>query len=405
MRHLIALVSAVALVACEAVAPTLPSSSPLSGYYATPTASPSPTPAPTPVPTAGIDVVTAAAIPRAFHYFSSGQGDGFRILLWDEEGGKPPVEVLRSGRLLAGAGPDVRSDAFSASADGRVLVVMRRLAERQLTYSVVRPETGEIRALLSGSDLGPPVVSPDGARVAFARVSDDPAVNGLWLFAIAPGAPPPARLVSDAPQRVGSPPQPIAWSDDGKWLAISPVLGPGGTEVGVVDPAAGETRFDAIANAFTGGRARVLGLGDTVDWRAGERALLITSSRDAFGGRTEVYTADVTTGAVRSLYLPGGDAVVAGATWHPSLDRYAVIEGRFGAGAGASQAVWVRRLDGQAAKVAELRFLSPPWWSRDGTKLFSVLGGDDSTGSISNHLGTGGGTIFCTRGGDKPPCP
>lgn len=352
-------------------------------------------------------VTAVGPIPRAFHYFSSGQGEGFRILLFDEDGAKPPVEVLHSGRILAEAGPAVRSDAFGVSADGRVLVVMRRLAEQQITFSVVRPETGEIRALLSGPDLGPPVVSPDGQRVAFARVSDDPAINGLWVFAIAPGQPgipPPARLVRDAPQRIGSPPEPVAWSDDGKWLAISPVLGPGGTEVGVVDPAAGETRFDATANAFVGGRARVLGPGDTVDWRAGERALLITSSRDAFGGRTEVYTADVTTGAIRSLYVPGGDATLQGATWHPSLDRFAVIEGRFGAGAFASHTVWVRRVDGQATNVAESAFLSPPWWSRDGTRLFSIVGGDDSTGLISNLLGTGGGTIFCKRGGTKPPC-
>jgi len=221
---------------------------------------------------------------------------------------------------------------------------------------------------------------------------------------VAPGGPPPSRLVTDDLQRVGSPPQPIAWSDDGRWLAISPVLGEGGAEVAVVDPDAGETRFSAAANAFTGGRARVLGPGYAVDWRAGEHQLLVTSSRDAFGGRSEIYAADVTTGATRSLYRPVGDSTLAAAVMHPALDRYAVLESPFARGPGTPTPIWLRRIDGSATKVAESAFFSPPWWSRDGTKLFVIVGGDDSTGYISNLLGTGGGTVFCQRGGTKPPC-
>ncbi|MDP9245844.1 MAG: hypothetical protein M3O64_04250, partial [Chloroflexota bacterium] len=329
----------------------------------------------------------------------------FRILLFDEERSDPPVVVLTSGRVPAASGPAVRSETFTVSADGRVIVLMRRLSEQQTTYYVLRPDAGELRALLSGPDLGPPVVSADGQRIAFARRSDDPAVNGLWLFAIAAGAPSPGRLVTDQPQRVGSPPQPLAWSADAKWLAISPVLGPGGTEVAVVDPAAGETRFNAATNAFVGGRARVLGLGYAVDWRGGERNLLVTSSRDAFGGLTEIYTADVTTGTTRVLYRPtASDAILGPAAMHPALDRYVVREGAGGRGPGAPNTMWVRQLDGSARSVAESAFLSDPWWSRDGTRLFSVTGGDDSTGAISNFLGTGGGTPFCRRGGDPPRC-
>jgi hypothetical protein len=369
---------------------------------ATPTGSPSPSASPS--ATAGpINLASRVAIPPSFRYFSVGQGEGFRILLFDEDGTSAPIEVLRSGPLPAPSGPDVRSDAFSASADGRVIVVMRRLSEQRSTYSVVRPETGEVRALLSGVDLGPPVVSADGQRIAFARRSDDPAVNGLWLLAVT-GAAAPTRLVNDDAQRVGSPPEPLAWSDDAKWLAISPALGPGGTEVAVVDPAAGETRFSALTNVFVGGSGRVLGSGYAVDWRAGEHALLITSARGAFGGRTYVYTAEVTSGPVRMLYAPAPDVVLGPATWHPSLDRYAITERPMAGGVAAPIAIWVRRLDGSGTKVAESPFLSPPWWSRDGTKLFSITGGDDSTGSITNLLGTGGGTIFCRRGGTPPRC-
>ena len=384
---------------------TVTSPSPLSSFIATATPSP-----PTLLPTLSpgpLNVATAVGtIPRSFHYFSVGQGESFRILLFDEERAQPPVVVLTSGRPPVPARPDVISEAFTVSADGRVVVLMRRLSEQQTVYYVLRPETGEVGALLSGGDLGPPVVTTDGARIAFARKSEDPAVNGLWLFAIAANPPAPIRLVTDnPPQRVGSPPQPLAWSPDGKWLAISPSLGEGGTEVGVVDPAAGETRFDAATNAFVGGRARVLGLGDAVDWRGGERNLLVTSSHDSFGGKTEVYTADVTTGTTRTLYtMPPGDPILGPAIWHPSLDRYAITEHDRAFRPGTPTAVWVRHLDGSAAKVAESPFLAPPWWSRDGTKLFSLQGGDDSTGYIADLLGTGGGTVFCKRSGSAPPC-
>ena len=351
-----------------------------------------------------VNVATAVgAIPRSFHYFSTGQGESFRILLFDEDKTQPPVAVLTSGRPPVPAGPDVRSDAFTASADGRVIVVMRRLSEQQTTYYVLRPETGDLRTLLSGADLGAPVISTDGQRIAFARLSDDPAINGLWLLAVA-GSASPTRLVSDAVQRVGSPPEPLAWSDDGKWLAISPVLGPGGVEVAVVDPTAGETHFNATTNIFQGGSARVLGSGYAVDWQAGEHGLLITSTRDFMGGRTYIYAADVVGGSTRTLYAPSGDVTLGPAVWHPSLDRYAITERPVVGGPGTPMAVWVRRLDGTATKLAESPFLSPPWWSRDGTKLFSITGGDDSTGGISNLLGTGGGTTFCLRGGTPPRC-
>jgi hypothetical protein len=378
---------------------------------ASPSSSATPTPSPTPIATASptesprpLNMTTAVGtIPRSFHYFSVGQGESFRILLFDEDRAVSPVVVLTSGRPPVAPGPDVPSEAFSVSADGRVIVLMRWLSEQQASYFVLRPETGELRTLLSGAGLGPPVLSADGQRVAFARTSEDPAVNGLWLLAVA-GAASPTRLVSDVPQRVGSPPQPLAWSDDGSWLAIAPSLGEGGDQVGVVDPTAGETHFNATTNTFEGGRARVLGPGYAVDWRAGEHAVLITSTRSLFGGRTFIYTVDVAGSPTRTLYAPTGDVVLGPAVWHPSLDRYVTSERPVVGGLDKPITIWVRRLDGTATKVAESAFLSSPWWSRDGTKLFSITGGDDSTGGISNLLGTGGGAAFCKRGGTVGAC-
>ena len=410
MRRLalgVAIGLAAACVPAPSVTVTSPSS--LSSFHATPRPSP-PTPSPTESP-GPLNVASAiGTVPTSFHYFSTGQGESFRILLFDEERAQPPVVVLTSGRQPVAAAPDVVSEAFTVSADGRVVILMRRLSEQGSAYYLLRPESGEVRPLLSGPGLGPPVVSADGQRIAFPRKSEDPAVNGLWLFAIAASPPAPTRLVSDdPPQRVGSPPEPVAWSPDGKWLAIAVGLGDSGTEIAVVDPSAGETRYGAMTDSFAGGRTRVLGPGFAADWRGGERALLITSSRTMFGGRTRVYVADVTTGATRVLYAPSGltsstDPNLDAAIWHPSLDRFAVDEHPRAGGVGVPTAIWVRGVDGSATKVAESPFLSSPWWSGDGTKLFSITGGDDSTGSITNLLGTGGGTIFCRRGGEPGRC-
>jgi len=147
----------------------------------------SPPPSPTPSATAGpINIATAVgAIPRSFHYVSTGQGEGFHILLFDEESARTPVEVLRSGPVAVPPGPDVRSEDLSVSADGRILVLRRRLSEQQTTYYELRPENGVVRALLSAADLGPPIVSADGSRIAYARMTEDPALHGTWLFAIA----------------------------------------------------------------------------------------------------------------------------------------------------------------------------------------------------------------------------
>src|SRR5437870_4075006 len=292
--------------------PSPPAPTPSATPIATATASPSPTESPGP-----LNIVTAVVVPRSFHYFSVGQGESFRILLFDEDRSQPPAVVLTSGRPPVAPGPDVRSEAISVSADGRVIVVMRRLSE-QTTYYLLRPETGEIRELLSGIGLGAPVITADGSRIAYAQSSSDPALNGVWISAVtADRHPAPSRVVSDQPQRVGSPPQPLAWSGDGGWLAISPVLGPGGIEVAVVDPTGGETHFNSSTNIFEGGNGRVLGSGYAVDWRAGEHSLLITNTRDFAGGRTYIYVADVTGGpnGTRVLHAPPDDVTLGPAVW------------------------------------------------------------------------------------------
>src|SRR2546428_6014409 len=94
----------------------------------------------------------------------------------------------------------------------------------------------------------------EGKTLAYQRVSVDPAVHGVWLMDLPQGTS--RRLVADEVMRVGSPPLPLAWSSDGRWLAvISNAGGPGAEQVTAIDATAGETRFDGTGT-FVGGLAR-----------------------------------------------------------------------------------------------------------------------------------------------------
>lgn len=345
-------------------------------------------------------MTAVGAPPSEPHFFSVGGQDSTRIMLFDSSATRPPVEVVRFDPAPPPlGGPGVQGVAFGASADGRVLVVSRRFSEQRTVHYLVRPQNGEVLVLLE--DLSPlfsvPVVSPDGARYAYAR-RGDAAGTGVWI-ADARAGPAPRRIVASHPQAVGSPPQPVAWSPDGAWLAVS-TADDGGSRMGVVQIQAGETSLDVGTGAFSGGNARMLGPGHAIDWRS-DQNLLITSSRNAFGGRSLVYATTVAGGSSRELYAPTGDAVLSGAAWHPALDRYYVQESAFGS-PGTPVAVWIRRTDGTGTKVFESPFISVPWWSKDGTRLWAQVGGDDSVAYLRDLLSTIA-VMFCLRSA-SPPC-
>jgi len=270
-------------------------------------AGPSASPSPTAASVSDIHVTAVAAMPADPHFFSVGGQDSTRILLFDSSATRPPVEVVRFDPAPAPS-PDVRAIAFGASADGRVLVVARRFSEQRTVHYLVRPQTGEVLVLLTdlARSFSAPVVTPDGARYAYARLGDANS-TGVWI-ADARAGPDPKRIVASDPQIVGSPPQPVAWSTDGAWLAVS-TSDTGGSRIGVVKVQAGETTFDISNGRFDRGDARLLGPGDVIDWRGGEQNVLVASSRSAFGGRSFVYTTSVAGGQAREVYVPTADTV------------------------------------------------------------------------------------------------
>src|SRR5437867_4577363 len=366
----------------------------------TPSRSPSLSPSPPPASSAVVHA-TAVTLPDDPHFFSVGGQDSTRILLFDSAATRAPVEVVRFDPTPVPGGPDVRAIAFGASADGRVLVIARRVSEQRTIHYLVRPQTGEVVVLLTdlASSFSAPVVSPDGARYAFAR-SGDPAGTGVFVADARAGRDP-KRIVASDPQIVGSPPQPVAWSPDGKWLAVT-YSNDGGSRLGVVQVSAGETTLDIAHEAFAGGNARLLGYGGAVDWRAGDQNLLVTSSRNVFGGRSFVYASTVAGGTPRELYAPNTDTVLSGSAWHPALDRFFVDERPLCCGVNAPSTISIRKPDGSGTNVYASPFVDVPWWSKDGTRLWAQVGGDDSVGYLRDLLSTTS-VMFCLRSAG-PPC-
>ncbi|MEX2047496.1 MAG: hypothetical protein WEE03_10050 [Chloroflexota bacterium] len=341
---------------------------------------------------------TVPADPR---FFAVGSDDTRRILMFDSAATRPPVEVVRFDPAPPPAGPDVRRIDFGASADGRILVIARRFSERRTVHYLVRPQSGEAAVLLE--DHAPhysvPVVAADGARYAYSRFGDA-ADTGVWI-ADARAGPAPRRIVGSDPNIIGSPPEPVAWSPDGAWLAVR-LSDTGGSRMAVVEIRSGETMLDVASGQFSGGNGRMLGPGHAIDWRGGERNLLVTSSRHAFGGRSFVYVTAVAGGQPRELYVPPDTTVLSGARWHPSVDRFSVHEHAICCGADSTTTIWIRRPDGTGTKVFEDPFIGVPWWSSDGTRLWAQSGGDDSVAYLRDLLSTTV-VMFCLRSA-SPPC-
>ncbi len=337
-----------------------------------------------------LSVKTIGPIPPEFRYLQTTA----RLLLIDPAA-KRATEVLRYD--LNG---QPRQVEFSASDDGRTLAVIAHPAQNVGTIYIVRPESGDATTSLQQGGITKPSLSRDGKMLAYQRVSVDPAVHGVWLMDLPQGTS--RRLVADEVMRVGSPPLPLAWSSDGRWLAvISNAGGPGAEQVTAIDATAGETRFDGTGT-FVGGLARTGPPGVFADWK--DQRLLVTSSSGPLAGtRASVDLFDVASGTSRNLIKPAADRNVFHALWRPGAESYVVLEGSYNTGPGSPVVVQLRGLDGSSQNVYQSGFLADLWWSPDGSKLYVWTGGDDSTGGIAEVF-SGAGFPFCLRGGSAPPC-
>ena len=402
-------VAVVALYSTRSPAPAT-SASPSVTASPSPTAvavspSPSPQPSPTATPNAPGDAtvsVTKVTIPAEFRYVVVGSGDDFRVLVLDL-GAARAAEVASAHVVRVQSAPAQTSAAVSASADGRVLLLSLDVPEAQSSLYVLRPEAGSSKLLLKGAPRQA-LVSPDGTRFAVPRADAEPMMTGLWVGSTDDGSM--RRLIADHPQFVGSPPVPFAFSPGGTLLVFGLGLGETGYQATLVPVSSAEARIDRSAAGLkiVGGDITAMGPGAGAQF-VSEREALVWSSRSAFGGETVAYTFDVTSKKRTDVYRPSGaDSFLGSAGWRPRADQFATIEGPTCCGVNLPQVVWLRSRTSSVRKLGEYSFLVDTWWSRDGSRLFGQMGGDDSTSAILDLLTAKPVMQFCLRGGTPGSC-
>jgi hypothetical protein len=327
-----------------------------------------------------------------------GSGTDFRLTLLDlAAGAATDVATIHvAGAFHTDAQPYV---SVSASADGSVVLLALNVPDRDGAVFLVRPDAAQATSIVGGTSLTA-VVSGDGRMLAVGR-SSGPA-TGLW---IGPTGGTLRRLIADDPSAVGSPPTPFAFSPDDSLVAVGIGAGDTGPSAVVVQTNAAEARVDRLTGA-----ARLAGaaMTDTSGVRGAaffdDRQLFVWSSRGAFGGNAGVFSYDVRAQRTVAVYRPGADSAIAYAAARPGTDQFATIEGepfRF-----ADLTGWLRGRDGSARSLGDLGALvGEVWWSPDGSKLYEIVGGDDSVGGVRELVTGRGGMAFCKRGGGPPPAP
>ena len=414
-----AALAALALVIVAAVVVYALAERPESSAVATPTpttalsATPSPS-APTPTGSASPSATTSGTagavtmqvarttVPAEFRYLVLGGGDEFRLVVLDLNAGRA-TEVATARIALPPGAPSGPSAAVAASTDGRTVLLTFDVPDATDSLFAVRPETGEAKLLLRGQIFAG-AISPDGARFAIGRIDGDPALTGLWIGSLDGAI---RRLIADNPASAGAPPLPYAFSPDGGLLAFGAALGESGSRAMVISTSSQEGRVDRSGGSLqiVGAEVSPVGPAVGVEFRSA-RELFAWSSRSMVGGTTVAYLYDLATKRSTDLYRPTGDVLITAEASRPNSGEYATVErpsccGLFVPGTAA----WLRGPDGSARKLGDAAFVVDMWWSRDGSRLFALTGGDDSIGGVTDLL-TGKGVMqFCRRGGGPPPAP
>ena len=281
--------------------------------------------------------------------------------------------------------PNTWGEAFSASSDGRRIALAGTGARGTGALYLLDTSAGTVKTLFDDASehAAAPALSPDGTQIAFLRVplvQNASSITETGIFAGAVDDPASwRRIVNPEPPNSMAP---LAWSPDGRWLAFGRLFVGGNVWL---------VRGD-------GSETLLVGRGTDVDWRSWEPRLLVSGPSNG-GGETGVATFDVTSRVLRKIASPATNMQsVAGAHWHPLLDRVLYIETVTQA-PGAMVAVWTRYADGRnAAKIHDASFVSGVDWSADGSRIYAAIGGDDSVFYISDVLARQGGTKACRRG-------
>jgi len=350
----------------------------------TQTASPSPTPRP-------VIVTPAGTLPTDNAYVLVQSSGAERVLLLDLAA-KKTREIVRFDRPQA----TNRSVVISSSSDGQTIAMLEKTDGATVLY-IVRPATGDLKTLPQQAGVTSPNISPDGKNVALAWTSTDAALNGLWMLPTDGSVG--TRIIAEAPGLPGSPPQPRAWSIDGRWLAAF-APGAAGNQILVVDTRAGVTTYDP-AKGLSGGDGRVI---TGIDAAFRDATVFAWTSR-ASPGTPTVTSYDVVTRTSATVYTVPDTHNIIDVVPRPRTAQLAVRIAPWPVVAANSPNIIVLAERGQPSRaLQDFQFLQRMWWSADGGSLYTIVGGDDSVASVADVFGGWGSMRFCLRGGEPPAC-
>jgi hypothetical protein len=289
----------------------------------------------------------------------------------------------------------------SASSDGRAVLLTVHVTPLDASVIALAPERGDARLLVRGAVVRA-VLSPSGSRFSIARIDPDAGLAGLWAADVGSQ---PRRLIADDPQYAGGPPLPYAFSPSGSLIAFGLRNSDAGAHAGIIRFDSVEARTDRGTGDWVvrGGTVTLLGPSSGAEF-LGDDELFVWSSRDAFGGQTVAYTYRIPTKSTTELYRPSADTVIGRAAWRPGARGLAEAERPMCCGVSLAQTVRVVPESGPPRVLGEWSFLVDLWWSGDGSKLYGVLGGDDSTAAVRELLTDMPAMRFCWRGGTPGGC-
>lgn len=381
------LVTAMALIlACQAPPIAVPTAAPTASPTATatpaphPTASPPASPTAQPVALAGIRATPAGPLPESFRYVALDRpwAEGFRTRLWlvDLDAKRAPAVVAEWD------GPASPVGEHSVSADGKAILISAKGARSRVALYVLRPESGTVTILFEEPSVIviSPRISPDGLRFAFTRHPEGGEFDdGIWAGTTSGGE---MKRIVDQPRTTNVPRMSLAWSADSAWIAFTRT----------------RERTDLVLAHREGGPQVEIGEGDRVSFRRNPPELLVAVNATP---ASRIYTFDLT--ARKAVDVAKVDKkMYPMIQWHPTLDRFAYVESE-GAGREASGGIWVRSADGTGASSLDLgRSVFSPQWSRDGTQLTALGGGDEVVVPVIDLFTGRRIAVLCRRGGTPP---
>ena len=334
-------------------------------------ASPSPSATGTQVPDA-LRVFAVGAIPAAFRFVLVGDAGDERSLLLDLGRGTVTLAAHFEG---VGTATRERNVEIASVASGELFVILLRSEAADARVYLISPAKGEVRTIVIPKSEQPRL-SPDGRALAVARTSDDAAQNGLWIVSTADGRQ--RRVVADAAGQRAT--RPLAWSSDGKWLAVTKDPDAPGQTVALVDAASGGLQ--------------TLGAGTGARWRDAE--LLFWDARRAGG----VTAYDTITHGARPAYPAEAGVTTYRVEPRPGSSDTAVQES---GPTGISQIVLHGTQRAAALLTPDASGVIGYWWSPDAAHLY-VWSNDNGTTAVVDAMNKTTVVTFCLRQRIAPPC-